>query len=207
VGSFPWLNGTMRYSELRSPFPPRFVLLRLAVPRPRRRFVSPNGWRRPSVGQGLRVPVAPCRLFEDVETNGTPRFLGNPRARALLSDPGGIGNAWPIAALRCCLPQVQQRRLPLTQSLRGSITQPMHSLSTLRSAGYPDTTQDSLPAAGYALPGGFGYPRGSNEKFPPTSRLPPFPGFAWRNGPALVNRRGVNPRSPRRQKAMQARFR
>jgi len=37
---------------------------------------------------------------------------------------------------------------------RGSIARLSDSLSTLRSAGYPDTTQDSLPAAGHALPGG-----------------------------------------------------
>jgi hypothetical protein len=35
----------------------------------------------------------------------------------------------------------------------------------LRRPGYPDTTQDSLPAAGQALPGGLGYPQGSNERF------------------------------------------
>jgi hypothetical protein len=29
----------------------------------------------------------------------------------------------------------------------------------------PATTQDSLPAAGPALPGGIGYPQGSDERF------------------------------------------
>ena len=33
-------------------------------------------------------------------------------------------------------------------------------------AGCPGTTQDSLPAAGQALPGGVRYPQGSNERFP-----------------------------------------
>ena len=35
----------------------------------------------------------------------------------------------------------------------------------LRRAGYPATTQDSLPAAGPALPDGIGYPQGCNRKF------------------------------------------
>ena len=34
----------------------------------------------------------------------------------------------------------------------------------------PDPTQDSLPVAGPACPGGIGYPQGSNERFP-SSRL------------------------------------
>ena len=34
----------------------------------------------------------------------------------------------------------------------------------------PATTQDSLPAAGPALPDGIGYPQGSNKRFP-SSRL------------------------------------
>ncbi len=32
-----------------------------------------------------------------------------------------------------------------------------------------------------ALPGGVGYPLGSNERFQPSTRHPPSPGFAWRN--------------------------
>lgn len=62
-----------------------------------------------------------------------------------------------------------------------------HSLSTLRRVGCPTATQDSLPAAGYALPDGIGYPQGSNERFQkmrPTPD-PPFPSFAWRNKPGF----------------------
>ena len=33
----------------------------------------------------------------------------------------------------------------------------------------PATTQDSLPAAGQALPGGIRYPQGCNERFPSSS--------------------------------------
>ena len=38
-------------------------------------------------------------------------------------------------------------------------------LSTLRRGGLPPTTQDSLPAAGPALPDGIGYPQGSDKRF------------------------------------------
>jgi hypothetical protein len=48
---------------------------------------------------------------------------------------------------------------------RGSIAQRLISLSTLRREGRPSTTQDLLPAAGPALPGGIGYPQGSNKRF------------------------------------------
>src|SRR5512135_3314899 len=45
------------------------------------------------------------------------------------------------------------------------MTRPVHSLSTLRSAGCPDTTQDSLPAAGQLFRAGVGAPQGSIERF------------------------------------------
>jgi len=63
-------------------------------------------------------------------------------------------------------------------SFRGSITRLRHWLSTLRRPGYPDTTQDSLPAAGQALPGGLGYRRVPTKGFTlyPYIRSP-FPKF------------------------------
>ena len=45
--------------------------------------------------------------------------------------------------------------------ISGSIAQRLIWLSTLRRGGCPSTTQDSLPAAGPALPDGIGYPQGS----------------------------------------------
>jgi len=58
---------------------------------------------------------------------------------------------------------------------RGSITQRLISLSTLRREGRPSATQDSLPAAGPALPGGIGYPQGFDERFHIADS--PFPSF------------------------------
>src|SRR5271157_1692005 len=61
-------------------------------------------------------------------------------------------------------PRVTQRRRLTTMAFRGSITRRLISLSTLRSGGYPLATQDSLPAAGPALPDGIGYPQDSQRK-------------------------------------------
>jgi hypothetical protein len=82
--------------------------------------------------------------------DGLSHVPGEPHcAHALLLDPGGIEHARPIAAARRGLPyKCGRRRLPRLALFRGSITRPMHSLSTLRSAGHPSTTQDSLPAVG-----------------------------------------------------------
>ena len=48
---------------------------------------------------------------------------------------------------------------------RGSITQRLISLSTLRSGGHPPPRKTRFPAAGPALPDGIGYPQGFNERF------------------------------------------
>src|SRR5208337_2378930 len=61
---------------------------------------------------------------------------------------------------------------------RGSITQRLIWLSTLRRGGLPPTTQDSLPAAGPALPDGVGYPQGFDERFHIYDS--PFPSFLAR---------------------------
>jgi len=53
------------------------------------------------------------------------------------------------------------------------------SLSTLRRGGHPPTTQDSLPAAGPALPDGIGYPQGSLRKVS-SLWLSSSPELSWR---------------------------
>src|SRR4029453_2199644 len=60
---------------------------------------------------------------------------------------------------------VSTTKAPSGLYFRGSITRPLTWLSTLRRVGRPTTTQDSLLAAGPALPGGIGYPQGSGERF------------------------------------------
>src|SRR5947209_18130196 len=47
---------------------------------------------------------------------------------------------------------------------RGSMARRLIWLPTLRRGSYPPATQESLPAAGPALPDGIGYPQGSLRK-------------------------------------------
>jgi len=140
-------------------------------------FRPPRGRALPPAGSpGVGHPVPPAGI-QSVETTGSPTFLGNPHsALALLSDPGRTD-----ASGHCDAPTrpplCPRRRLPHSY-FRGSITRLRHWLSTLRSAGYPYTTQDSLPAVGQTLPDGLDYPQGSIERFQAVSYIhPPFPGL------------------------------
>ena len=73
---------------------------------------------------------------------------------------------------------------------RGSIARRLIWLSTLRRGSYPPATQDSLPAAGPALPDGIGYPQGSLRKVS-SVKLSSFPGLTWRKvGPGKRFSRG-----------------
>src|SRR5207247_6517326 len=83
---------------------------------------------------------------------------------------------------------------PQHDKFRGSIPRPQHSLSTLRPAGCPARTQDSLPAAGSALPGGIGHPQGSFERFP-LMRLTSASSFP-KLGLAQISSRLVGLRNP-----------
>ena len=75
---------------------------------------------------------------------------------------------------------------------RGSIARRLIWLSTLRRGGRPPTTQDSLPAAGPALPDGIGYPQGSLRKVS-SLRLSSFPELSCARP---VTRRGVGIEEP-----------
>jgi hypothetical protein len=90
-----------------------------------------------------RLPLRRC----SVEMSVSPRFLGNP---CVLMPRAWTPPGFPhlaIAVVPCCLPSPLRRRLP-SCVFRGSITRPVHSLSTLRNACHHDITQDSLPADG-----------------------------------------------------------
>ena len=92
------------YSTLRLPStrPAALRCLRLAVSRPHPLF-APLAAGCPGQGPGVGHPVLPPGLAE--KTKGPPRFLENPRERALFFDPGGIAGARPLrrrdAAFRC----------------------------------------------------------------------------------------------------------
>jgi len=57
-----------------------------------------------------------------------------------------------------------------------------HLVAKVRGAGCPDTTQDSLPAAGQALPDGTLTRKGSDERFPSQLLIDfPLSRASWRN--------------------------
>jgi hypothetical protein len=79
---------------------------------------------------------------------GEPPFL-----HALLYDPGGKGG--PSHTVRPILPSANSTAsAPRLVSFEAQSHGLRDSLSTLRSPGHPGSTQDPVPAAGWAWPGG-----------------------------------------------------
>src|SRR5262249_17039304 len=79
-------------------------------------------------------------------------------------------------------PPLREPRRLLHWDFRSSIARLLGWLSTLRSGGYPTTTQDSLPGAGWTFLGGLAYPQGFAERFPSCSYISfPLPELTWRN--------------------------
>ena len=73
--------------------PAALRFLRLAVSRSHPQF-APLAAECAGRGPGVGDPVLPPGFTE--KTKGPPRFLENPRERALFSDPGGIAGARPL---------------------------------------------------------------------------------------------------------------
>jgi len=90
-----------------------------------------------------------CIVPGTSQVPGEPRLsvctCSNPTPAGLLAPDHYGAAAWPLVE--------QRQRLP-RKVFRSSIAWLSDSLSTLRRTGYPATTQDSLPAAGQALPDG-----------------------------------------------------
>ena len=162
--------------------------------RPSRRTSLPSLGGTSAFTRSFRSPADECaaeawswspgisgRDFAE-ETTGSPKFLGNPDCpfAHVQSTPAGLlapdhygAAAWPLV--------IEQQRLP-RKVFRRSIAWLSDSLSTLRSAGYPATTQDSLPAAGQALPDGLSTRRVPMKGFRSASYISSsFPKLAWRN--------------------------
>ena len=164
---FPCFVGTIRTLRLPAVPPDALRFLRLAVP-----LTDACGFathRRQAtntcVAGHIDHPVRPHIPGFRAETTGPPTFLGNPDcAYALLSDPGRTDHTRPLSVRRLG-PRSDHDEGSCGNVSRGSITRPGHSLSTLRRVDHSTTTQDSLPAAGQALPDGIGYPQGSCKRF------------------------------------------
>ncbi len=145
-GEFPRFPGTTRCSDSLPPFRPHFVAFawpyRAGLARSLPGEGSPPAW---VVGLVTRLPDRDAAR----RRSGLLGSWGAPRAHMLRSQtaPGRVG-ASPLAAPPCGLPASPRRRPPDRLTSRGSITRPARSLCTLRSAGCPNATQHSVPAAG-----------------------------------------------------------
>src|SRR5580704_19199091 len=144
-GEFPCFSGTIKALRLPAAHPAALRCLRLAVPprslvlfAPQRTSaplkpgvgspVSPAGIslrRRQDLPSSWRTPMSVCPCSVDSGGTATPDHCG--------------AAAWPLTS--------EKQRLPRLV-FRSSIAWLWDSLSTLRSAGCPRPTQDSLPAAG-----------------------------------------------------------
>ena len=175
LGWFPRFFGTMGCCESPTFVPPRFVSFAwwyhtCAL------IHSSQGVRVLLSGLGLLYRV-PCRKWV-VEMFGPPRFLSDPSVPMPCSwTPAGPRR---LALRRLdAVPVDRTSRTPTYMRFRGSLARPQDSLSTLRSVSCLTATQDSLPVAGCALPGGI-RPAGFGLKgF--CFLLPPFPGLPWRD--------------------------
>ena len=151
---FPRFTGTMGCSETLPSISPHFVAFAWRYHACRavfrvRPLAAPTAPRRTN-GPGVFF-YAGCPIPAlNVETTGLPRFLGNPSANMPCSStpagPAGPDQFSPTDAAFRSHKGVGSRDYKF---FRGSMTRPIHSLSTLRRRDYSRTTQDSLPAVGH----------------------------------------------------------
>ena len=118
------------------------------------RGLLPSAGGVPPGARELSVPVSPSGI--SMETSGSLRFPGNPDGHCPCSStPAGSGRlSGPRVSCLTRPPPVSTTKAPSVLYFRGSITRPLTWLSTLRRVSRPTATQDSLLAAGPALPGG-----------------------------------------------------
>ena len=153
------------YGAVRLPVPlsPRLVAFAWRYPASRLSIRSQRP-RTPDRGPGVHAPVpTPGKMRR--EASRASQVPGQPAVPMPCSStpagpntPGHCGmSAWP--------PLCPQQRLPQNSPFGA----PSHGLGTrclrLVRRGYPPPTQNSLPAAGQALPDGIGYPQGPDERF------------------------------------------
>lgn len=160
---------------------PRSSVLR-GTPTPRRSFraasfPSPSGTTLDTLGsrstggdvdrlrRSLGMSRLPGRCGLLMETTGSPRFLGSPFAYAPCSKtPTGPGDE-AVAAPRMVPSALTTASAP-AWIIVSRLDHTARMLAVYASQGRsPATTQDSLPAAWPAWPGGIGYPLGSVTRF------------------------------------------
>ena len=149
-GRFPCFRGTMRSSDVSRSVPRCSLALAARYLRWMLGFAPQAGASLTALWPGPWSPVDPpgmCRRRR--ETSQVP---GEPLCmRAPLYDPGGptrpcLGSGEPMRLSGFATPSA-----PREPYFRGSITRPTYVLATLRRAGHPAATQDSLPGCWLGL--------------------------------------------------------
>jgi len=105
---------------------------------------------------------------------GEPHVCNPPRSLTPVG-PSRSGQTTRVGAASALAYGGRSQRL----CFRGSITQQLHSLCTLRSAGRPTTTQHSVPGGGHLSRAAVETLQGSIERFQFFIHSP-LPGLAWR---------------------------
>jgi hypothetical protein len=158
---FPGLIGTMERSDFLPPIPGGSLIARRY--RPCAPCFAPAAGEHYLRRAWVLVSRLPYRLFQVRRQQDLPSSRQILSMHALLtSDPGGTG-ALGHSALTILPSAPGTASAPTNSRFRGSITRPASSLSTLRSGGYPNATQDSLPGGDQPYPGGT-RPAGSVRK-------------------------------------------
>lgn len=174
---FPCFYGTMECSDSRSLLPPHFVFLRLAVPSTHERFAPRDGpCRIEGPGAFALCVVIPQSTSLGWKRSGLPSSWGTPVCVPCSQTPAGPSRQ-AVAARRCGLPLLVQRRLPQfayfeapwhgphTRCLRfaGWITPPPRKtrFRLLASFAGQDASSCKVPTKGFNRP-----------------RHPPFPSFS-----------------------------
>src|SRR5262249_51914175 len=118
--------------------------------------VSPDSCARPAI---------PSLHWQTRETGRSLRFLGNPDGRSPCSGTPAGPRCQAVAASGR-RPSARSDGGLTARSLISGLDGTAFALAVYASSGAsPPSTQDSLPAARQALPGGIGYPQGSSERF------------------------------------------
>jgi hypothetical protein len=129
-----------------------------------------------------------------METSGSPKFpwsLICPFAHVPATPAGHVSLTTGDTHV---LPPLIQLRGLRRQYCRGSMAWLPNSLSTLRDEGRPYTTQDSLSAAGQALPNGNCTRKGSSERFHSQLLIEfPLSRASWRNERLRLNQPPIQP--------------
>ena len=176
---FPCFNGTMECSDSRSFVPTRFVSFACRY-HPRSCTSLPPMTRATSKGRGLLLfaSLSPRRLFSDGNDRAS-QVPGEPLwACPVLKTPAGPSRQ-ALAARRCGLPPLEQRRLPQFASFEARWHGP--PTRCLRFAGRitppPRKTRFRLSAT--LCRTGCCLLQGPYERFQPclTTSHPPFPSF------------------------------